>query len=216
MNDLVNTLQSGWSTIQSWEIGITALPYGVRVEKSLFLIIVLYIALKIIGLVNGIRGTETWSVHVRTGNGHAGKVRLPRTVDASKYNDRSGTVEFRELPSPNRPWWKKLFGFGRPKLLYSDDCVFSVPLAGPKLEGLIHVDQETAEKIATAIHGGELEGSNTQVQTILIQTTLNVTARRTNSIKFLLNHPDPTLKTTAWVVLVTALFEIFRSLIFEA
>ena len=45
---------------------------------------------------------------------------------------------------------------------------------------------------------------------------LNVTAKRTNSIKFLLNHPDPTLKTTAWVVLVTTLFEIFRSLIFEA
>jgi hypothetical protein len=40
---------------------------------------------------------------------------------------------------------------------------------------------------------------------------VNVTAKRTNTIKFPLNPPDPTLKTTAWVVLVTTLFDIFRS-----
>lgn len=159
---------------------------------------------------------QNWlTLNVRTGNGHEGKVRLPRTVDAERYNDRSGTVEFSELPNPSRPLWKKILGLGRPKLLLSDDCVFTVPLAGPRFEGLIFVGKEMAEKIATQIRKGELEGDD-QVQSILAGTTVNVTAKRTNSLKFLLNHPDPTLKTTAWVVLVTTLFEIVRSLIFEA
>ena len=215
MNEVVNVFHSLWNALQFWQSKIAAFPDGVGFEKALFLVIVLYIVLKIIGLVNGIRGTETWALHVRTGSGHEGKVRLPRTVDAASYNDRSGTVEFCELPDPSRPFWKRILGLGRPRLLFSDDCVFAVPLAGPRYEGQIFVGKEMAEKIATKIRRGEL-GDDDQVQGILDGTMLNVTAKGTNSIKFLLNHPDPTLKTTAWVVLVTTLFEIFRSLIFEA
>jgi hypothetical protein len=39
--------------------------------------------------------------------------------------------------------------------------------------------------------------------------------KKDNGILFLLNHPDPNTRTTAWVVLVTSIFAIVQSALFE-
>jgi hypothetical protein len=86
-----------------------------------------------------------------------------------------------------------------------------VPLIGPLNEGLIFVSREIFEQ---KLSGDKYDNPNGN-GTTLADKFFDVTAKRTNSLRFLLNHPDPSLRTTAWVVLVGALFEIFKSVIFE-
>jgi len=212
MSDAVNTIHTLWSS------------YGDRILKAVFLLIAVYVALKIIGWVNGIKGTETWQVDQVNSSDKVveEKVRLSRgtiknghdlSATVKEYDGRSCTVEFRKHLETPPPQWKKIFGFGQPKLLLSKDYIVEVLATSPTAQKLVSVDPATAATLATRFSGRDLD-SDDEVKAILESAKFDVTAKRTNSIKFLLNHPDPTLKTTAWVLVVTFVIEAGRSVLF--
>jgi hypothetical protein len=204
-----------------WE-GITDRLTSANAFKVGLLVIALYLTLRIVGSKNGIKGSQEWPrLKVQVDDRLLDEqVKLPRgnfvpRSDAKKYDDRSGTVIFREV-APLPPWYRRLWNrvcrLGRgPKPTLRHDCTFVVPLIGPLNEGLIFVSPEIFEQ---KLSGDKYDDPNGSATT-LVEKFFDVTARRTNSLRFLLNHPDPSLRTTAWVVLVGTLFEIFKSVIFE-
>jgi hypothetical protein len=201
-----------------------------NLTKAGFLLILLWITLRIIGRVNGIEGNDTWPVQVNQVNMNPRFVRLSRGAvrkngepisEAMKaYDERSGIVEFR-IPVTYRPLLNKL-GLGpkqriRQTRILTKNCVLEVPPNSSTVQKVVSVDPATAARLATSVYGRDLDSDDEarQAATILTGAQFTVTVKRANSISFLLSHPDPTLKTTAWVLLVGTLFEITRSIIFE-
>jgi hypothetical protein len=235
MHDLLQGLSQQWDAVstnyyvhqlidavqQLWE-GIRDRLTLANAFKVVLLVVALYLTLRIVGSKNGIKGSQEWPrLKVQVDDRLSDQeVRLPRgnfvpRTDAKKYDDRSGTVIFREV-APPPPWytrlWKRVCRLGRgPKPTLRHDCTFVVPLIGPLNEGLIFVSREIFEQ---KLSGDKYDNPNGN-GTALADKFFDVTAKRTNSLRFLLNHPDPSLRTTAWVVLVGTLFEIFKSVIFE-
>lgn len=120
--------------------------------KVLLLLVILYMTLRIIGRVNGIKGTGTWKVNVKTVGGLGDKLRLTRgTIGTDKetieeYDGRSGTIEFRD-PAPPRKWWQKRFGLGKQKLILSKDCNFEVRRVGNLDPGVLYVGDTIYENL---------------------------------------------------------------------
>jgi hypothetical protein len=175
--DILGILQSWWTDVVSWAVSalsddyfrklLDALHYrltGPPLFKVALLLVSLWIALRVIGMVNGIKGgggkwpkrpddppmrvVESSGLHTN----HGSKVRLPRDEDASKYRDLSGTIEFRLHQEDPPPWWKRIFGLGRPRLLLKQSCTFTIPIAGPVNRDQILVDQTSASLIAEGNH----------------------------------------------------------------
>jgi len=194
------------------------------------LLFLLWLTLRIIGRVNGIKGNDTWAVqinqvhmaprYVRLSRGTIRRNGEPINETSKDFEGRSGIVEFRR-PVPYRPWLNKL-GMGpkeriRQQRVLTKNCVLEVPPGSSTVQKQVWVDHATAATLATSIYGKDLDGDDEAKQTaeILAHANFTVTVKRANSIEFLLAHPDPTLRTTAWVLLVGTLFEITRSIIFE-
>jgi hypothetical protein len=146
----------------------------------------------------------------RLGDGivRLGKGTIKRTEEdinraIERYQRLQGTIEFREVPTL-QPWFKRIFGLGRPKLLLSKNCTFEVQPDSNQTDKIVYISPNVvAELLATL--------GNNQSQAILEGKEFDVTARKKKSYWFLLwHHPDATVKTTAWVILITTLFEILR------
>jgi hypothetical protein len=193
--------------------------------KVLLLGGVLLLTLRIIGKENGIRGTDTWQVPVGQVGNLGNRVRLTKgtirkdgeqvKVTTQKYDGRSGIVEFREVPS-SRSWLQVMFWSGHPRLLLTRDCIFEVSGNSNLSDKFVYVDPTIATQLMNSLHGND-SNDDDQPQPIPVGQEFTVTAKRTNTFKFLLwHHPDATVRTTAWVILVTTLFEILRSITFES
>jgi hypothetical protein len=183
--------------------------------KIALLCVFLSWALFRIGAANGIKGGKSWNrVEVRGKSSlRAGLVRLPRLAGAPDYRGRIGTIEFRLSDPPQRSLWRKFVGLlMRPKPLHKMACTFTIPFNGP-INSVIYVDMNTAAIIVKKICGKYLDDENL-IEKVLSENPIDATAKRANSLRFLLHHPDAALKTTAWVVLTTLVFEIFRSFIY--
>jgi hypothetical protein len=210
VDEILRILQSWWASAIAWISSeytdwshrlvdaIVRRVTGPPLIKVVLLIVSLWIALRVIGWVNGIASTGRWDAARVSENGglHTGKVRLPRD---------------QEKP---RPWWKRIFGLGRPKLLLKKSCIFTIPIGGPVQAGQVFVEPIFANLIAKELLGRDLDDSH-DVPKILAEHQFDVIAKRANSLKYVLFHPDTTLRTTAWVVVITESFEILRAFIFE-
>jgi hypothetical protein len=73
----------------------------------------------------------------------------------------------------------------------------------------IAVDQHTRE--ALLAYSQERNGS----EALLDATRWKIELKKDNSLGFLLRHPDSPVRTTAWVILVTSIFSIVQSILFE-
>jgi hypothetical protein len=192
-----------------------------NVFRVVLLLFVLWVTLRLIGRVNGVRGKETWRVTVKIKDAKLDErdmVRLTwRTIRANsatdkgtiqKYDERSGTIEFRP-PVPMDTFWQRMrarFWFPlTPDLIKA--CNFEVRDAD---RDTVFVGATTYE---TLLNNVRKNGSPDLAS--LDNEPFDVTVKRGNSLKFLLDHPDRTLKTTAWVILVGSLFEILKSILFE-
>jgi hypothetical protein len=232
-----------WCSQQPGTVWVDACYYGHQLSVAIgdrltlanlfkvgLLLFLLWLTLRIIGRVNGIKGNDTWVVQVNQVQIPSRFVRLSRgtirkngesiSEAIKEYDGRSGTVEFR-IPVSYRPWLNKL-GLGpkeqiRQQLIFSKNRILEVPLGSSPAQKLVWVDPATAATLATSINRKDLDSDDEtrQIAEILARTEFSVTVKRNNRIKFLLSHPDPTLRTTAWVLLVGTLFEITRSVIFE-
>jgi hypothetical protein len=120
MHDLLQGLSQQWGAIstnyyvhqlidavqQLWE-GIRDRLTPANAFKVVLLVVVLYLTLRIVGSKNGIKGSQEWpKLKVQVDDRLSDQeVRLPRgnfvpRIDAKKYDDRSGTVVFREVAPP--------------------------------------------------------------------------------------------------------------------
>jgi hypothetical protein len=188
-----------------------SIPKPEPISKVFALAIVLLVGLKIIGWVNGVKGKRTWDARnggpltvFRNEGLETGKVRFTRgTIGAANrdsYHRRAGTVTFFE-PSPKLGLFRRVLKFlrlfrQRPALRY--ECIIQVPAVGAD-PGKLYVDPTVYSHLEKTGNGPHW----------------NVVLKRGNSLAFLLMHPDPNIKTTAWVVLVSSSFEIVRLLLFE-
>jgi hypothetical protein len=190
--------------------------------KVALLLAALYLTLQILVRINAIKGAGAWEhIHIKEDDKlEEDKVRIgrgnftePVKVVEKKYDDLAGTIEFR-LPQPSAPWWRRMWR-RTPKL--RKECTFEVPLTGQLYRDLFFVNPIVANHLANLVNNGNSDsGDEASIQDILDNAEFNVVVKRRNNLSFLLKHPDPTLRTTAWVILVGTLFEIFRSVIFES
>jgi hypothetical protein len=171
------------------------------------------VALYALGWVTGIRGKRSLGRLIVSVPGNSnkvddGQVRLPKDDISEKYVGRSGIIEFRE-PGPERPWWKKTLGLGRPKRLLKISCNFTV--APTKHQTALLVDAQTGTQLAAKIAGKDID----DYETVLAENSVDVTVKGAHNIVFLLfRHPEISLKTGAWVVVITTGFEILRGFLF--
>src|ERR1700733_1085179 len=85
--------------------------------KAAILLFLLWVTLRIIGRVNGIKGNDAWTVQVNRVKMNSRFVPLSRGTirrngdpineTMKEYDERSGIVEFR-IPVTYRPWLNKL------------------------------------------------------------------------------------------------------------
>jgi hypothetical protein len=73
----------------------------------------------------------------------------------------------------------------------------------------IGVDQHTREALLTKIQ------KPSSPDATLDGTRWKVELKKDNTVRFLLKHPDSTIRTTAWVVLATSILALVQTILFE-
>jgi hypothetical protein len=216
----VDSVAAGWKHILSWWNTLLANDYFSAALNSIsefsighkifLLIILLFFTLYIIARVNGIKKTKQLDDMIlrTTPDEKEGTVRVASAKfengEITRYNNLNCTVNF---------WDSHIPGFFSRHILRRKPPVsgkYTLTIRRDNSGYGDHsftVDSDTREKF----DGYTQQHPEKTPDTIKWAIQL----KKDNGILFLLNHPDPNTRTTAWVVLVTSIFAIVQSALFE-
>ena len=121
------------------------------------------------------------------------------------YKDRDCTVNFWDSHVPGL--FSRLFLRRKPAV--SDEYKLIILRDGAAFgPNSFSVDTHTHEALEAYFEDHRSEKT-------LDEKKWKIELKKNNGLLFLLKHPDPTTRTTAWVVLVTSIFGIVQSALFK-
>jgi hypothetical protein len=198
------------------------------IAKILFMLLVLYIMLKVLARSNRIKKTLRWPQDIPNwtenrpgekgirvmpesavpGTLHARFIRLPPAAmnDGAKemYENRIADVTFNYEGAEGK------------QFKYSHALKVSVWTGATETEngyGYIAVDQNTWNGLDNVVRSAAGEGRKPQLRAALFSVELK--ARKFRAVSFLLfHHPDPAFRITGWVTVLTAIYSLLQSIVF--
>jgi hypothetical protein len=216
--DTWNSIVEWWQWLQTNDYFTAALIYvsGFTVgHKIVLLAVILYVTLRIIGRANGIKKSTLFdgmtpaptNIPIPEGVVRLPIARFPDDKVLSYYKDLSCTVNVWE-PS-QFPGWFGRFILRRRAPVRDKYKLVILKDRGAFQQDYVGIDQHTREALLTQTQ--KRKGPDATLDA----TRWTIELRKDNSVKFLLGHPDSTIRTTALVVLATGIFSIVQAILFE-
>jgi hypothetical protein len=210
-----DTLLEWWQWLQTNDYFTTVLNYVASFtigHKVALLLVIIYVTLRIIGWANGIKKSKFFDSMTPAPNNipiSDGIVRLPRAKFQddkvlSYYNDLSCTVNFWEVSQ--FPGWFGRVILRRKASVRDEYRLIILADRGAFQPDYIGIDQHTREALLTQVQ--KRNGQNATLD----GTRWKIELKKDNSVRFLLKHPDSTIRTTAWVVLATSILALIQAL----